>query len=71
MTVAQYECEKRRQKCSEMKDCGDLGNGTEFDKCGWCPFKQKGMVKELNMNEIPSEMKKHDKWTSMVDTQIQ
>ena len=46
MTVAQYECTKKRQKCSEMKDCGDLGNGTEFDKCGWCPFKQKGMVKE-------------------------
>ena len=50
---------KRKRNMFKMKDCGDLGNGTEFDKCGWCPFKQQGMVKkELNMNEIPKEMKK-------------
>lgn len=62
MTIAQYECTKKkeRQKCSEMKDCGDLSNDSEFKNCGWCPFKQQGMVKkELTGNEIPSEMKKN------------
>jgi len=76
MTVAQYECTKKkeREKCSEMKDCGDLNN-PEFEKCGWCPFKQQGMVKkELTGNEIPEDMRDNminnrKWWTSKYNTE--
>lgn len=59
MTIAQYECTKKRERetCSKVKDCGDL-DSSEYEKCGWCPFKQQGMVKkELTGDEIPKEMR--------------
>jgi len=33
-----YECKKiqAQDKCSEVRNCGDLNNA-EFSECGWCP----------------------------------
>lgn len=51
-----YDCEKikMQDKCSEVKDCGDLNNAEFGDICGWCPS-DKAYPKDSDDNLLYTE----------------